>query len=84
METVGYMSVSVETFIESSLTWNLLTEPLPSNGLFRVYLLQRKRAFGEPLASNGLPLWLHYSDFQAMLTEPLPNNSHIRQNIITM
>jgi hypothetical protein len=20
---------------------------------------------GEPLASNGLPLWLHYSDFQA-------------------
>jgi hypothetical protein len=44
---------------------NVLTEPLPSNGLSRVCSLQRKRAFGEPLASNGLPLWLHYSGFQA-------------------
>jgi hypothetical protein len=25
----------------------------------------RERVFSEPLASNGLPLWLHYSGFQA-------------------
>jgi hypothetical protein len=44
---------------------NVLTEPLPSNELFRVYSLQQERVFGEPLASNRLPLWLHYCGFQA-------------------
>jgi hypothetical protein len=34
----------------------------------------------EPLLSNGRPLWLHYSGFQAVLTEPLPSNGHIRHN----
>jgi hypothetical protein len=28
----------------------------------------------EPLLSNGRPLWLQYSGFQAVLTEPLPKN----------
>jgi hypothetical protein len=32
---------------------------------FLVCLLLREGAFGEPLASNGLPLLFHYSDFQA-------------------
>jgi hypothetical protein len=32
---------------------------------FRVYSLQRESVFDQPLASNGLPLWLHYSGFQA-------------------
>jgi hypothetical protein len=32
---------------------------------FRVCSLLRERVFGEPLASCGLPLWLHYSGFQA-------------------
>jgi hypothetical protein len=27
--------------------------------------LLRERVLGEPLTSNGLPLWLHYSGFQA-------------------
>jgi hypothetical protein len=36
MEIVGCLSVSVETFVESSFTRNVLTEPLPSNGLFRI------------------------------------------------
>lgn len=27
-------------------------------------------------------LWLHSSDFQAVLTEPLPSNVHIRHNIV--
>jgi hypothetical protein len=49
----------------SLLPLNVLTEPLPSNVLFRVYSLQRKSVFDEPLASNALPLWLHYSGFQA-------------------
>jgi hypothetical protein len=56
MEIVGCLSVSVETSVESSLTRKVLTEPLPSNGLFRVYSLQRERVFGELLASSGLPL----------------------------
>jgi hypothetical protein len=44
----------------------MLTEPLPSKGLFRVYSLQREDVFGEPLASNGLPLLPHYSGLQAL------------------
>jgi hypothetical protein len=59
----------------------VLTEPFPSNKLFRVYWLQLERVFGEPLASNIFPLWLHYSSFQAAFTEPLLNNDHIRHNI---
>jgi hypothetical protein len=81
MEIVGCFSVSVVTSVESLLTWNLLTETLPSNGLFRVYTLQRERELGEPLANNGLPFWFHYSGFQAVLTEPLLRNGHIRHNI---
>jgi hypothetical protein len=34
----------------------------------------------EPLTSNELPIWLHYSGFQAVLTEPLPSNGHICHN----
>jgi hypothetical protein len=65
MEIIGWLSVSVENVVESSLTRNMLIERLPSNGLFSVYLFQRECVFGEPLASNGLPLWLYYSHFQA-------------------
>jgi hypothetical protein len=43
----------------------MLTEPLPSNGLFRSYLLLRERMFGELFPSSGLPRWLHYSGLQA-------------------
>jgi hypothetical protein len=64
MEIVGRLSVSVETIVETSLTRNVLTEALARNGLFRVYSLQ-DRVFGEPMASKGLQLWLHYSGFQA-------------------
>jgi hypothetical protein len=64
-----------------SLPRNVLPESLPSNGLFRAYSLQRERVFGEQLANNGPPLWLHYSGFQAVLTEPLPSNDHIRHSI---
>jgi hypothetical protein len=46
MEFVGCLFVSVETFVDSSLKQNVLTEPLPSDGLFRVYSLQRERVFG--------------------------------------
>jgi hypothetical protein len=56
MEIVGCLFVSVEAFVESTLTRNVLIEPLPSSGFFRVYSLQRERQLGEPLASNGLPL----------------------------
>jgi hypothetical protein len=38
----------------------------------------------EPLLSKGRPLWLHYSGFRAVLTEPLPSNSHIRHNIYSL
>jgi hypothetical protein len=65
MEIVGCFSVSVETFVEYSLTRNVITQLLPSNGLFHFYSLQRERVFGELLASNGLPFWLHYTGFQA-------------------
>jgi hypothetical protein len=34
-----------------------------------------------PLPMNGLPLVSCYSGFQAVLTEPLPSNGHIRHNI---
>jgi hypothetical protein len=47
------------------LPWNVLTKPLPINGIFYVYSLQQECVFGELLASNGLLLLLHYSDFQA-------------------
>jgi hypothetical protein len=56
MEIVGCLSVSVETFVESSLTRDVLTEQLPNNGLFRVCSFQWEYVFGELLASNGLPL----------------------------
>jgi hypothetical protein len=79
MEIVGCLSVSMETLVESSLTRQFLLNRMPSNGLDCVYLFQRERALDEPLASNGLPLWL-----QAVLIETLPSNSHIRHNIINM
>jgi hypothetical protein len=44
---------------------NVLTEQLPSSGLFSSYSLLLARVLGEPLASNWLPLWIHYSGFQA-------------------
>jgi hypothetical protein len=31
---------------------------------FLVCSLLQERVFGEPLSSNGLPLWLYYSGFQ--------------------
>jgi hypothetical protein len=43
--------------------------------------MQRERVFGEPLASNKLLLWLHYSGFQAVFTEPLRSKGHIRHII---
>jgi hypothetical protein len=54
MENVCCLSVDTETC-------------LPKRCLspdFRVCSLLRESVFGEPLASNGLPLWLHYSGFQ--------------------
>jgi hypothetical protein len=65
MEIVGYLSASVETFVKLLLTQKLLTKALPINGHIRVYLLLWESVFGEPLASNGLPPWRHYSGFQA-------------------
>jgi hypothetical protein len=50
--------------------------PLPA------YPLRRESVLTEALFRNGRPLWLHYSGFHAMLTEPLPSNVHIRHNII--
>jgi hypothetical protein len=44
---------------------NVLSEPLPSNGLLRGYSFQREHVLMEPLASNGIAFWLHYSSFQA-------------------
>lgn len=44
---------------------NVLTEPLRSKDVFRVGSLLRERVFGELLARNSFPLWLHYSGFQA-------------------
>jgi hypothetical protein len=65
MEIVVCLSVSLETFVESSLTLNVLIEPLPSYEFFSVYSLQRESVFGELLPSNGLWFCLHYSGFQA-------------------
>jgi hypothetical protein len=81
MKIIGCLSVSVETFDESSLTRNVLTEQLPSNGLLGIYLLQWERALCEPLASSVLPFWLHYSGLQAVFTESLPGSGHIRYNV---
>jgi hypothetical protein len=36
----------------------------------------------ESVISNGRPLWFHYSGFQAVLTEPLPSNGHIRHSLL--
>jgi hypothetical protein len=36
---------------------------------FRVCSLLRERVFGEPLASNGLPLWLHYSGRSGVMSQ---------------
>jgi hypothetical protein len=43
---------------------------------FGVCSLLRERVFGEPLASNGLPLWLHYSGFQASCHRTLSFSSY--------
>jgi hypothetical protein len=37
----------------------------------------------KPFLSNWFPLWLHSSGFQAVFTEPLPSNCHIRHDILT-
>jgi hypothetical protein len=51
--------------------WNVLTELLSGNGLFRVHSLLCKRVLipwqpciSEPLPSNELLFWLHCSGFQ--------------------
>jgi hypothetical protein len=36
----------------------------------------------KPLLNSGHPVWLHYSGFQAVPTEPLPSNGHIRHSIL--
>jgi hypothetical protein len=46
--------------------------------LLPAYPLQRESVFTEPLLKSGRPLWLHYSGFQPVLTEPLSSNGHIR------
>jgi hypothetical protein len=62
-----FYSLSVTT--ENVCCLAVVTETcLPNRWLsvdFRVSSLLRERAFDEPLASNELPLWLHYSGFQA-------------------
>jgi hypothetical protein len=55
MENICCLSIVTETY-------------LPNRCLsvdFRVRSLLRERVFGEPLASNGLPVWLHFSGFEA-------------------
>jgi hypothetical protein len=47
-----------------------------------LYPLQRKRVLASRCLENGLPLVRCYSSFQAVFTEPLPSNGHIRHNII--
>jgi hypothetical protein len=55
VENVCCLSVVTETcFLNRWLAMNT-----------RIYSLLQERVFGEPLASNGPPLWLHYSGFQA-------------------
>jgi hypothetical protein len=53
----------------------VLTEPL-ANELLLCSLL-RERVFSEPLASNGLPLWLRYSGFQASCNNTIRPDTHI-------
>jgi hypothetical protein len=36
----------------------------------------------KPLLSNWRPLWLHYSGFQAVFTEPSPSNGHICHSLL--
>jgi hypothetical protein len=45
----------------------------------RAYPLQR-----EPCVNSVATLWFHYSGFQAVLTEPLPSNDHIRHNTVLL
>jgi hypothetical protein len=42
----------------------------------------RERVFGEPLASNGLPLWLYYSGFQASCHNT--NMASVRETEVTL
>jgi hypothetical protein len=62
-------SYSLSVTIENVCCLPVVAEKyLPNRCLsmdFRVCLLLRKRMFGERLSSNGLPLWFHYSCFQA-------------------
>jgi hypothetical protein len=52
---------------------NMLTKLLPSNRLLLSCSLQCECMFGEPSASNGLLLWLHYSSSQKTCQNILPN-----------
>jgi hypothetical protein len=47
--------------------------------LLRAYPLLR-----QPFVNTIATLWFHYSGFQAVLTEPLPSNGHIRHIIIPL
>jgi hypothetical protein len=55
MENIGSLAVVTKTCFPNR--WLAMD--------FLVCSLLRERVFGEPLASNGFPLWLHYSSFQA-------------------
>jgi hypothetical protein len=43
--------------------------------------LTRELALASRWLAMGFSLWLHYSSFQAVLTEPLPSNGHIRHTM---
>jgi hypothetical protein len=60
---------SLSVIMETIFCLAVVTETCLSNRClsveFRICLLLREFEFGEPLASNALPLWLHYFGFQA-------------------
>jgi hypothetical protein len=58
----------------------VFSDSLPSNDSF-VAVRCSGNVITEALLSNGRPLWLQYSGFQAVLTEPLPNNGLSRHNM---
>jgi hypothetical protein len=62
-------SYSLSVTVENVCCLAVVTETcLPNRCLSMdslVCSLLRERVFGEPLANNGLPFWLHYSSFQA-------------------
>jgi hypothetical protein len=74
--TMDYTASKSSCYSVFPLPQNVLTEPLPNNGLY-------ERVFGDPLASNGLPLWLHYSVFEASSHDVIHQHSALKWDLLT-